>query len=109
MIVSEQQVVALLRPHPTDDILADICTEEFLALPHLEGTGRFINTDTDVELTGHGADASCFNISGTVADESGNRFHVTVVLRGLVALGSDLPDFDFIVHQFKFQLKPIGG
>ena len=84
---------------------ADICTES----PDYTGTARMVAEDSDVDLRGHGADASGFTVTGTVTDASGQRYHFVAAFRLTVA-----PEFtstdNFVIdwRAQKIQLTPIG-
>jgi hypothetical protein len=85
----------------------DVCG--LLGLPHLTGTGRIIlHHFFDVDVSGHGADAIGFTLTGMLTDESGQKWHLVVATHGTVAPGStDI--FELNNHVEKIQLTPIGG
>jgi len=87
---------------------ANVCTEN----PDYTGTARLVNTDSDVDLSGPGADATGFTTRGTVTDGSGQQYHLLVVGRFTVAPDITLDDFvfdeDFIARAVKVQLTPVG-
>jgi hypothetical protein len=68
-------VIWQTAPNPTGDPFADVCTEEFLALPHLDGTGQFLDVDNDLTGSGNRGNAFGFRIVGQVSSEAGDRFH----------------------------------
>ena len=86
---------------------ADICAES----PDYTGTARLVLADSDLDLSGHGADGTGQTGTGTVTDASGQRYHLLWVNRNTVAVEftSDQEDFVFDQHMFKIQLTPIGG
>jgi hypothetical protein len=87
---------------------ADVCAES----PDYTGTARLVNTDSDVDLSGHGADATGFTTRGTVTDGSGQQYHFLLVARFTVAPDITLDNFvfeeDFIQRVVKVQLTPFG-
>ena len=86
----------------------DICS----ASPDYTCTGKIVLTDSDVDLSGHGADATGQMVTGTVTDASGQRYHLVAVLRATVAPEITLDNFvfdeHFITRVAKIQLTPIG-
>jgi hypothetical protein len=85
---------------------ADACTES----PDFAGTGRIVVTDSDVNLDGRGADATGQTVTGTVTDESGQRYHLVAVIRATVPVEfTSIDNFVFDQHVLKIQLTPIGG
>ncbi|HUR95461.1 MAG TPA: hypothetical protein VMY76_12800 [Gemmatimonadales bacterium] len=91
-----------LPPHPTDDFFADVCSEEFLALPHLEGTGQFLDRDNDLTLSFNRANSFGFRIVGQVRSAAGERFKFLAKSRSLI-LRSGEPR-----TTFNLTLRPIG-
>ena len=87
---------------------ADVCAES----PDYTGTARLVNTDSDVDLSANGADATGFTTRGTVTDGSGQQYHLLVVARATIAPDITLDNFvfeeDFIQHVAKVQLTPFG-
>jgi hypothetical protein len=81
----------------------DICGEE----PVYSGIGHIITTDSDVDLSHPGADASGQTLIGTVSDASGQRYHLVAVIRFTVKENT-LDNFVIDVHASKIQLTPIG-
>ena len=67
------------------DVADDPCN--LLGTPHLTGTARFIAPDSDVDLTGHGADGTGSALVGTVTDESGQEWHLLVTTHATVEPG----------------------
>jgi hypothetical protein len=81
----------------------DFCGED----PVYTGTGRIIVTDSDVDLTHPGVDASGSTITGTVTDVAGQLYHLVAPFRFTVA--ENTPDnFVISAHASKIQLTPIG-
>ena len=84
-------------------IPGDICGD----VPVYAGTGHFIATDNDVDLSHSGTDAGGQTLVGTVTDESGQRYHLVAAIR--FTLKEDTLDNLVIeVHASKIQLTPIG-
>ena len=79
-----------------------------LQTPHLTGTARFIAPDSDVDLTGHGADATNSLLIGTVTDETGQEWHLVLSFHGTVEPGMTLDDYVLVNHVEKIQLTPVG-
>ena len=75
-----------------------------LDVPRLTGTARVVVTDSDVDLTGHGADGSMVQVTGTVTDESGQQYHLVALTHQVVDPSNT--SFDFFA---KIRLAPIGG
>ena len=90
------------------DVVADPCT--MLEAPHYSGTAHFNSKDNDVDLTGHGADASGFEVNGTVTDASGQAYHLLANFHGTISPKFNNPEepFDFIGHAATIELTPIG-
>jgi hypothetical protein len=88
------------------DLPADACVDS----PDYTGTARMILTDSDVDLTGHGADASGHRVTGTVTDASGQRYHLHAVFLLTVAPEFDSVEefFDLVFHKQKIDVKPFG-
>jgi hypothetical protein len=84
---------------------ADVCAES----PDYTGTARTIITDSDVDLSGRGADATGFTTTGTVTDGTGQQYHLLMVARGTVPpVYSSVDNFVFVQHVVKVQLTPSG-
>jgi hypothetical protein len=81
----------------------DICGED----PVYTGIGHIITTDSDVDLSHVGTDASGFTLIGTVTDASGQRYHLVAAIRFTVKEDT-LDNFVIDVHASKIQLTPIG-
>lgn len=81
----------------------DICS----ASPDYTGTGNIVLTDSDVDLSHPGADASGQTLTGTVTDASGQRYHLVAVVRFTVKENT-LDNFVIDLHASKIQLTPIG-
>jgi hypothetical protein len=81
----------------------DICSED----PVYTGTGHLILTDSDVDLSHPGTDASGGTLTGTVTDASGQHYHLVAALRFTVK--QNTPDnFVIDVHTSNIQLTSIG-
>jgi hypothetical protein len=87
---------------PFIDPLAEICSEAFLALPHLDGTGQFLQRDNDVLVSGSRANAFGYSIVGQVSSEAGELFHFLGKFRGLILRNGESRS------TIDFQLKQIG-
>lgn len=96
-------VVWQTAPEFTGDILADTCTEAFLALPHLEGTGQFIDRDNDLLLSGNRANSFGTRVVGQVASETGDRFKFLMRSRGLILRNGEFRS------SFEISLNPLGN
>jgi hypothetical protein len=81
----------------------DICGED----PVYTGIGHIITTDSDVDLSHVGADASGVSLIGSVSDASGQRYHLVAAVR-LTVKENTLDNFVIDVHAAKIQLTPIG-
>ena len=88
------------------DLPADACVDS----PDYTGTARMIATDSDVDLTGHGADASGHRVTGTVTDASGQRYHLHAVSLLTVAPEFDSVEefFEIVFHKQKIKVTPFG-
>jgi hypothetical protein len=81
-----------------------VCNEDFLRLPHLEGTGHFIQHDNDVTTSGNRANAAGFQITGQVSSAAAERFlfsgefHIVILRSGEIRSSS-----------YELSLKPVGG
>jgi hypothetical protein len=86
---------------------ADICAES----PDYTGTARLVLADSDLDLSGHGADGTGQTGTGTVTDANGQRYRLLWVNRATVSVEftSDEEPFVFDTHKFKIGLTPIGG
>jgi hypothetical protein len=71
------------------------------------GIGHIITTDSDVDLSHSGTDASGQTLIGSVTDASGQRYHLVAVIRFTVKENT-LDNFVIEVHASKIQLTPIG-
>jgi hypothetical protein len=87
---------------PFIDYLAEICDPAFLALPHLEGTGQFLDRDSDLFFSANRADAWGFRIVGQASSEAGDRFHFLGKFRGLALRSGETR------YAVDFQLNAIG-
>ena len=63
---------------------ADVCAES----PDYTGTARLVLADSDLDLSGHGADGTGQTGAGSVTDASGQRYHLILVNRNTVAAES---------------------
>jgi hypothetical protein len=88
------------------DLPADACVD----IPDYTGTARMIATDSDVDLTGHGADASGHRVTGIVTDASGQRYHLHAVSLLTVAPEFDSVEefFEVVFHKQKIKVTPFG-
>src|SRR5215217_3028822 len=77
---------------------ADICAEA----PDYTGTAQLVLADSDLDLSGHGADGTGQTGTGTVTDASGQRYRLLWVNRSTVAVEftSDKDEFVFDQHMF---------
>jgi len=74
------------------------------------GTARLVINDSDVDLSGAGADASQVHVKGTVTDESGQHYHLMAFQHLLVAPEfTSVDDFEFRSTHAKIKLTPLGG
>lgn len=86
------------------DLPADICVEP----PAYSGTARILATDSDVDLSGAGADASGHRVSGRVSDATGQLYRLKATFLLTVAPEFDsLDEFVIVWHKQKIQIKPI--
>lgn len=66
--------------------------------------------DSDVDLSGPGADAAQVHPVGTVSDESGQRYRLVSFVQTFVAPEfTSVDDFEFRRVNVKIQLTPIGN
>ncbi|HEX6105511.1 MAG TPA: hypothetical protein VFZ26_08010 [Gemmatimonadales bacterium] len=86
------------------DLPADPCVDS----PDYVGNSRLILTDSDVDLSGHGADGSGHRVHGTVRDASGRPYRLLAVFHLTVGVEYDSLD-DFVIdwHAQKIELTPI--
>jgi hypothetical protein len=84
----------------------DICEES----PDFSGTGDFLATDNDFNLDGQGGEATGHRLVGTVSDENGQLYHLTVAFRFTVSrqFTSVEEPYDAISRAQKIILRPIG-
>ena len=88
------------------ELPADACAEP----PDYTGTARTLLTDSDVDLSGRGADASGLRVHGLVSDASGRAFRLmgTFLLTVPVQYTS-LDNFVVIWRVQKVRLRRVGG
>jgi hypothetical protein len=80
------------------------------AVPTYTGIAQLILNDSDVDITGPGADASMLHLVGTVTDQNGQRYHLVVINQSIVAPEFTSPDdFEFTHTNQKIKLTPFGG
>jgi hypothetical protein len=82
---------------------------DLLAAPRFTGTGRLTATDGDLLLSGNRADASMVQLTGTVTDETGHRFHLVAIGHQVLAPGSTLEDLVFLTTVTNIDVTPIGS
>jgi hypothetical protein len=92
------------------DAVSSTCDNTLLDAPRFTGTVRVALTDSDADLSGHGADASQITVTGTVTDESGQQYHLVVSSHQVLSPASTLDPFNLVVlnSKVKIQLTPIG-
>jgi hypothetical protein len=74
------------------------------------GTGRLALNDSDLDLSGPGADAAQVHVVGTVTDQGGQRYHLVAFVQSVVAPEFTSPDdFEFLHGHAKIELTPNGG
>jgi hypothetical protein len=87
------------------DLPADPCADT----PVYTGTARALATDSDVDLTSHGADASGHRVTGRVTDASGQVYHLMATFLLTVAPEfNSLDEFLITWHKQKIEVRPIG-
>jgi len=103
----DQSIKLLLRGKDVNVFVLDSPTsvpcDELLDVPRFTGTARVLYTDSDLDLSGHGADASMIQVTGTVTDESGQLYHLVALNHQVV----DPSNTSFDNFQ-KIRLTPIG-
>jgi hypothetical protein len=74
------------------------------------GTARLLLNDSDVDLSGRGADAVQIHVVGTVSSENGRRYHLVGFNQGVVAPEFTSTDnfFSFRHDVAKIKLTPLG-
>jgi hypothetical protein len=73
------------------------------------GTAGVIFNDSDVDLSGAGADASMVHIVGTVTDRNGQKYHLVAMNHAIVPPEfTSTDDFEFRNGFIKIKLTPIG-
>jgi len=73
------------------------------------GSAHFVLNDSDVDLSGRGADAALLHAVGTVTDEGGQRYHLVAFAHFLVAPEFTSTDnFTFLHIITKVKLTPLG-
>ena len=88
--------------------LAGFCEDPF-AVPAYVGIARLVVDDSDVDLSGSGADAAQVQLVGMVSGESGQRYHLVAFFQTVVGPEFTSPeDFVFRHLNAKIKLTPIG-
>jgi hypothetical protein len=82
---------------------ADLCADT----PDYSGIVRSLATDSDVDLSGNGADASGHRVRGIVSDASGQRYRFHSVFQLTVAPPYTLDNFVIVWHSQKITIRPI--
>ncbi|MBA3555459.1 MAG: hypothetical protein H0W29_11945 [Gemmatimonadales bacterium] len=78
-------------------------------MPTYTGTARVVLNDSDVDLSGHGADAAMLHVVGTVTGQNGELYHLVLVNQSVVAPEfTSTDDFTFRHTVFKIKLTPVG-
>ena len=92
------------------EAVSSTCDNTLLDAPRFTGTVRVILTDSDADLSGHGADASQIIVTGIVTDESGQQYHLVALSHQVLSPASTLDPFNLVVlnSKVKIQLTPIG-
>jgi len=78
------------------------------AVPTFTGTARVVLNDNDFFVTGNRANASMLHVTGTVTDESGQRYHLVALSQQVLAPGHPAPDVVVQHAEVKIRLTPIG-
>jgi hypothetical protein len=78
------------------------------AVPTFTGTARVVVNDNDFFVTGNRADASMLHVTGTVTDESGQRYHLIASSQQVLAPGHPAPDVVVQHSGIKIRLTPVG-
>ena len=81
----------------------DLCGE-LLLLPHLTGTGNYIQTDNDLFTTGSRGNAAHLGVQGQVTSEAGELFKFSEKFHIVILRSGEIRSFTF-----DFELKPIGS
>jgi hypothetical protein len=103
--VSVPIVVWQAAPPPvTDNFFANICADEFLALPHLEGTAQFHDSDNDLTGSGNRGNAFGPHIVGKLTSESGDRFKFLALIHTVL-----LRNGETRLERVDLRLRAIGG
>jgi hypothetical protein len=89
---------------PGINAAAELCDPAFLALPHLEGTGQFLDRDNDLFGSGNRGNAFGTRIVGEVRSDAGERFRFLGLIRTVI-----LPSGEPRATRFDLSLQPIGG
>jgi len=76
--------------------------------PDFTGTAHFLSHDSDVDLSGHGADASGTTVEGIVTDVNGQRYHFGANILLTVAPQYTLDNFVIVFHSNRISLTPVG-
>jgi hypothetical protein len=86
-----------------DEAGASDCAE-LLDAPHLTGTARVLFTDNDLFVSGNRAESTLLQVTGTLTNESGQKFHLVSMSHSVFA-----PDGTVLNSKVTIQLTPIGG
>jgi hypothetical protein len=78
------------------------------AVPTFTGTARIVLNDNDFFVIGNRADASMLHATGTVTDESGQRYHLVAFSQQVLAPGHPAPDVVVQHAGIKIRLTPVG-
>ena len=73
------------------------------------GTARVLYTDSDVFVSGNRADASQIQVTGTVTDGSGQRYHLLAINVRVIAPGSTPDNPVDLNARAQIRLTPVGG
>jgi hypothetical protein len=73
------------------------------------GTARVLYTDSDVFVSGNRADASQIQVTGTVTDGSGQRYHLLAINVRVIAPGTTPDNPVDLNARAQIRLTPVGG
>jgi hypothetical protein len=82
--------------------------EDPSAVPTFTGTARVVLNDNDFFVTGNRANASMLHVTGTVTDESGQRYHLVASSQQVLAPGHPAPDVVVQHSGIKIRLTRVG-
>lgn len=77
---------------------------ELLDAPRYTGTARVLTTDNDLFVSGNRGESTLIQVTGTLANESGQKFHLVSINHFVLA-----PDGTVLNSKVTIQLTPIGG